>query len=238
MLNIVPEQNACLNTPTFEERLRKGVANNSSSEGGILPFTDDWGTINDLAVCLKSGESKDEIFELINKDWVMTLYRYRLASGPIVQIVLRLDDPEGRRKFIRPLRVDRQIGSVYKVAALAMAAPRPLYRLELLATAPVTSEVLLVEGEKAADAGQLLFPEIPVLTWSSGAQGYSKTDLSPLVGRRVVIWPDNDPTGAASTKTLAPLLLKIGVQSVRIVHVPETFPLKWDLANPVPVNHE
>ena len=238
MLNIIPDQNAFLNAPTFEERLQKGVANNSSSEGGILPFTDDWGSINDLAVCLKSGEAKDDIFELINKDWVMTLYRYRLASGPIVQIVLRLDDPEGPRKFIRPLRVDRQIGSVCKVAALAIAAPRPLYRLELLATAPVTSEVLLVEGEKAADAGQLLFPEIPVLTWSSGAQGYSKTDLSPLVGRQVVIWPDNDPTGAASTKALAPLLLKIGAQSVRIVQVPETFPLKWDLANPLPVYHE
>lgn len=236
MHNFSSEQNAFRDVSTIEERIRNGLSNNSTYEGGIIPFLEDWDE-KDLTVSLKNGKVKKDIFELINKGWTITLYRYRSASGMIVQIVLRLDDPAQTEKFIRPLRVERVLAGICQVVALAIEAPRPLYGLERLASASAQSEVLLVEGEKAADAGQVHFPEIPVLTWSSGAQGFNKSDLSPLSGRQVIIWPDNDPTGAASTKALATLLLGTGARSVRIVEVPDYFPDKWDLADLLPVPH-
>jgi hypothetical protein len=221
---------------TFEERLEQGLLSKEVIGDGILPFPEDWGE-DDLAICLKRGQVRDEIFERLNSGWPLTLYRYRLMAGTIIQIVLRLDNPAAPKKYVRPLRVQRLIGSRCEVVALAHCPPRPLYGLDRLAAASTESEVLLVEGEKAADAGQRVFPGMPVITWSNGAQGQSVADFTPLAGRRVIIWPDNDSTGATATKTLGPRLIEIGAQSVRVVQVPDWFPDKWDLAEPFPVPH-
>ena len=50
----------------------------------------------------------------------------------------------------------------------------------------------------------------------------------------MVIWPDNDPDGQLYARSVAALVLKAGASGVRIVHLPEGLPAKWDLADPVP----
>ncbi|MCL2124180.1 MAG: DUF6371 domain-containing protein, partial [Desulfovibrionaceae bacterium] len=110
----------------------------------------------------------------------------------------------------------------------ALPEPRPLYALEKLAAMP-EAPILLVEGEKTADAAQGYFPDHAVLTWSGGTNAVARADLSPLHDRKVIIWPDNDEAGFKAALTLAGLLE--GKADVSIVQPPDTLPEKWDLAD-------
>lgn len=58
-----------------------------------------------------------------------------------------------------------------------------------------SDKVLVVEGEKAADAGQKLFPKTAVLSIRGGASDVGSGDFSLLRGKTVYIWPDNDKPG-------------------------------------------
>jgi hypothetical protein len=70
--------------------------------------------------------------------------------------------------------------------------PRPLYGLDRLSHAPPGKTVIVVEGEKAADAGQRILPAYAVVSWMGGAQAVDQADWSPLNGHKVIIWPDAD----------------------------------------------
>ncbi len=72
--------------------------------------------------------------------------------------------------------------------------PYGLYRLDQLAARP-SAPVIVCEGEKAADAAQAFFPDHVAVTSPNGAGSALKTDWSPLAGREVKIWPDNDAPG-------------------------------------------
>jgi putative DNA primase/helicase len=71
--------------------------------------------------------------------------------------------------------------------------PRPLYGLEKLAAYP-EHDILLVEGEKAADAAQAIMGDAClVLSWMGGTAAADKVHLAHLKGRRrVFLWPDFD----------------------------------------------
>ena len=69
--------------------------------------------------------------------------------------------------------------------------PRYLYGLDRLAAKP-DATVLITEGEKCADAAAEQLPELACLTWPGGSKAVSKSDWSPLAGRKVIIWPDCD----------------------------------------------
>jgi putative DNA primase/helicase len=112
----------------------------------------------------------------------------------------------------------------------APPAPRPLYRLDALRQHP-DAPVLIVEGEKTADAAQLLFPSAVAITWPSGCKATAKADWSPLANRRCVLWPDADDVGREAMAKLVPRLHAVGVEQVRIVHPPADVPDGWDLAD-------
>jgi putative DNA primase/helicase len=138
--------------------------------------------------------------------------------------VVRKDKPDGG-KDILPLTWD---GSAWKWKA--PPAPRPLYGKRQLALKP-DAPVLVVEGEKTADAAALLYPSAVVITWPSGCKAIDKADWSPLAGRRCVLWPDADDAGREAMAKLAIRLLKAGADQVRIVHPPADVPEGWDLAD-------
>lgn len=71
------------------------------------------------------------------------------------------------------------------------AVPRVLYGADLLAQHP-DKPVLVVEGEKAADAGRLLFTGFVVVAWPGGVNGVDVADWQLLHGRDVVLWGDWD----------------------------------------------
>lgn len=91
--------------------------------------------------------------------------------------------------------------------------------------------VLIVEGEKAADAAQLLFPDFVVTCWPFGAGATANTDWSVLQGRNVIIWPDNDEPGFKAARKLAKLLVDVGTAKTVFVHPPLDLGTGWDLAD-------
>ncbi len=104
----------------------------------------------------------------------------------------------------------------------------PLYNLHHLVSRP-SFPVLLVEGEKTAEAALRFFPTYICTTWQGGSESFSKADLAPLQGRDVVFWPDNDEPGIAVVDEVLASL-----PQARVVELPPCMPHKWDLADPVP----
>lgn len=91
---------------------------------------------------------------------------------------------------------------------------KPLYNLpEIVAKLDVP--VLIVEGEKTAEAAKLLFPEFVVTTSCNGAGSPRKTNWSHLRGRDVIICPDNDTGGAKYAKVVNEILLSHSVNSIK-----------------------
>ncbi|MDY4885425.1 MAG: DUF3631 domain-containing protein [Alphaproteobacteria bacterium] len=113
--------------------------------------------------------------------------------------------------------------------------PTPLYNLGIF-TKYKDRKVLIVEGEKAANAAQkLLGDDYWVTTWCGGVGQVGKVSVLPLEGRRVYLWPDNDEPGKSAMQKMAQRLHKEAkAAEVYIVNVPANFPEKWDLADETP----
>ena len=147
---------------------------------------------------------------------------YKSASGGLLMRVCRFDRTTSsgeRAKEYRPVvygtgttKGKERTGWHWR----QLPNNRPLYGLDYLDAAPVSVPVVLVEGEKACDAARGLFNTYPCMTWSGGSKAIGKTDFSPLAGRDVWLWPDNDLAGSKTIDALRPVLNAIGVNSFRI----------------------
>ncbi|MEW5787257.1 MAG: DUF927 domain-containing protein [Pseudomonadota bacterium] len=124
----------------------------------------------------------------------------------------------GERKQFSPLTLWRDAGGGYRWQFKAPPEPRPLYGLHGLVTHP-EADAWLVEGEKAAEALATLRPGVPVLTWQGGALAVGKADLSPLAGRRCIVFQDHDEAGAKAAEGLVKRLRQLGVESIRLVNL-------------------
>lgn len=159
-------------------------------------------------------------------------WTYRDAHGEIMFHILRWPE-KGGGKTIMPLTLWRRANGKQEWKLKAPPAPRPLYGLQHLAARP-HAPVLIVEGEKSADAAAKHFPDRVVVTSPGGAQAAKHADWSPLRARTVAIWPDNDDAGATYARDAAQLALAAGAAEVRRIHVPEIFPPGWDLGDAIP----
>lgn len=152
------------------------------------------------------------------------IWTYRNAEGHVLGYVCRYDTDHG--KEILPLTW--QDGKwVWK----SFPKPRPLYGLDRLSANP-TATVLVVEGEKAADAAQDLFPQLVVVSWSGGAKAVKHSDFAPLEGRKVILSPDNDQPGKEAMLEVANMLP--GDCNVRWCNPPEDADEGWDFADADP----
>ena len=79
---------------------------------------------------------------------------------------------------------------------------RPLYGLDQLTARP-QAPVVVVEGEKAAEAAQRALPRMVVVTWPGGTNGVRWADFSPLELRDVTFWPDADGVGIEAMREIA-----------------------------------
>ena len=116
-------------------------------------------------------------------------------------------------------------------------SPRPLYGLDRLAANP-DAPVMILEGEKAADAAAELFPACVCITSPNGAEAWDKANWSVLLGRKkVLIVPDNDAAGFKYAQGVAGRLAGMGLQvfiaDVASMTAPDgsSLPDKWDLAD-------
>ena len=78
--------------------------------------------------------------------------------------------------------------------------------------------IVWVEGEKCAQA----IAEIGYIGASSipGANNVDKADYSPLYGRHVLVWPDDDQAGRKAGGLVARFLLEAGAARVQLAHTP------------------
>ena len=166
-------------------------------------------------------------------------YAYRDKNGDLLFYTLRLsdkNDPSG--KAILPLSYgywkNRPNQNRWALKHYANS-DRPLYGLHLLYKNH-NKPVLIVEGEKSADAAKQYFPDHVCISWSGGSGAVSKTNWSPLMGKEVLIWPDNDKAGYKASEKISSELRKQGVKSLKVVQENQLakFPEKWDLADPLP----
>ena len=130
---------------------------------------------------------------------------YRNIDGSVQGYILRFDLGQGK-KDIRPLTLwkDPTGRLIWKLRGFPQ--PHLLYQLDRLVTSS-EAPVLVVEGEKSADAAQLLFPGFVVTTAMHGAKSVEKADLTPLFGRNLLIWPDNDEAGQKYAADIAEIVL-------------------------------
>ncbi len=163
-------------------------------------------------------------------------WNYNDENGNLLFQVIRFNK-QGSDKSFRPCTYRQFKDGSRRWTYKGMDDPRPLYRLDQLAKRP-NSPVLVCEGEKATDAAQALFPEYVATTSPNGSQSPEKANWGTLKGRDVIIWPDHDKTGKEYAHKVAELALSAGANFVEIVQIPDSFPPKWDLADPVPKEHE
>ena len=207
----------------------------------------DWRSLKPTHDCpaLQLGEGCLEKLAYHNRETAR--YTYTDAQGHTLFQVVRLEPKDVHKtgKMTLPLSYGVDSGSADPTPGWALKKYQspdksllPLYNLKELINNP-TKPILIVEGEKTAEAAKVIFPEMVVTTWHGGAGNVPAADLSSLKGRNVVMWPDNDATGKKAMEALAQRCKDIGANSIKMVglefgdNAPK-LPEKWDLADALP----
>lgn len=158
------------------------------------------------------------------------IWKYTDLYGKSLGYVCRFNLETG--KVVLPFTL-RYNGKHYNWMWKGFDTPRPLYNQYSLINNP-DKIVLVVEGEKTADAAAKIFPEFVCITWMGGARAYQYTDWTPLRGHNVILWPDNDEPGEQAMKAIGQMILKmesIAQPRVRYVRNNPSWPVHWDLAD-------
>lgn len=174
------------------------------------------------------------------------IWAYNAPTGALIGYVCRFDKPEGKDVIPYSYCTD---GTRNEWRWQAFDTPRPLYNLDRLTSNPEAT-VIVVEGEKTADAAQTLLPHAVVTCWPGGTNAVGLVDWSPLDGRNILLWPDNDteqryggnhklsgqirpwyeqPGNAAMLQIAGYLAGK--ARLVKWIKNPEWAPHKWDVAD-------
>lgn len=175
------------------------------------------------------------------------VWPYYNGKGRLLLYVCRYDHEGG--KDIVPLSWVQQKGKPdrWKHKGVIGDKKRPLYGLDRLAAMP-DAPVLLVEGEKTADAAhELVGHEMACISWLGGTSTADRVALGPLAGRFVTLWPDFDskrrkPTGELlpdedqpgnkAMLTIAKALAGVAATVSMVGYtVAGQFPDAWDLAD-------
>ncbi len=134
------------------------------------------------------------------------IWQWKRANGDIIAVTARFDQLADGKKSILPYSLKDDILD----KGINFDGKRPLWRLpDLLAT---ELPILLVEGEKCASYAKKHAQGFFSTCWIGGTGGFSKTDFSPLAGKNVFIFPDNDEAGLKCANNIAKLLSDMKIQ--------------------------
>lgn len=167
---------------------------------------------------------------------VIASWAYRDTEGRLLSYTCRVEPEPGKKEIIPVTWMTNTKTGSTELRRKSLPEPRSLYGAELLSSNP-KANVILVEGEKAADAARRLLHGKPfiVLSWPGGGKAVPKADWSQLAGRKIVGWPDCDSKrdhktgeyfphheqpGTAAMLAISERVQKHGA-TIRIVRVPE-----------------
>lgn len=152
-------------------------------------------------------------------------YLYLNADGSVCCYMYRYELADGSKVF-RPWNAEN--------GKYEFPQPRPLYQLSKLTQ---HDKVIVVEGEKCADAlGKAGYLATTLMGGANSS--VDKTDLTPLKGKNVILWPDNDLPGKVYVRNVGNALLKLPVASLKITPATPGKPSKWDAADAVAENFD
>ncbi|MGH7441329.1 MAG: DUF6371 domain-containing protein, partial [bacterium] len=117
---------------------------------------------------------------ILNGREPVAIYEYSGLKNERLGYIARYDKPGGGKEFRT---------WVWREGAWrceGFPKPRPLYGLWRLAGAKPMNPVIVVEGEKCANALAQLIPSYVPISWPNGAASAKHADWSPLAGRTVV----------------------------------------------------
>lgn len=140
------------------------------------------------------------------------VYYYRNADNTLACLVARYQN--GQEKWFCPFTIWETEPGVLRWVKKGLPDQRPPYRSLDLCAHP-DHVVLLSEGEKCADAVAQAFPDYVSISWMGGSNAVEMTDFAPLMGRDVIILPDDDPAGEKATEALVAALKTVGVDRLR-----------------------
>ena len=195
---------------------------------------------NDCSPSGPPAEIRHYKFGVPSKTWA-----YRNTSGDVIGYACRFE-VEGEKQVL-PFTYKTN-GSEKKWTWMGFDKPRPLYNLHKIVQNPEKS-ILIVEGEKTADAASKLIPSVIATAWMGGASAVKYIDLTPLQGRVIVLWPDNDYTHAYKDGPMSEQIkpfhdqpgnkamleianaLKPYCRTIKWVNNPKDSPCGWDIAD-------
>jgi len=170
---------------------------------------------------------------------ITAMHKYKDHNSNLLGYVVRLEDQNGTHITPTLTYCENEKGQ-QEWQWQDFGENRPLYGQEKLVKYP-TKPVLIVEGEKAADSAQKLFPNHVVISWPGGAGEVEKANWGPLVGRNVILWPDHGETGLKAAQYIESTLKDINDKyrfevDIKTVDLPKDLPEKWNLADDLPKN--
>jgi len=161
------------------------------------------------------------------------IYSYYLPDGKLANYIARYETDKG--KSFLPFTYCKCKNGTKSWKHKNITDKRPLYGCEQLSIRN-KANVLIVEGEKTANAAKAIFPDYVVISWSGGSNAIQKSDWSVLYNRTITLWPDNDVPGKKAMSILYDILKEQSC-NLSIVSTPKNFPASWDLADDIP-NHK
>lgn len=127
-------------------------------------------------------------------------WAYKDAAGELLGFVYRFNTSDGGKETLPLTYCFNSTTKKHEWRWMQWQEPkRPLYGLDRLAAKP-DAFVLLVSGEKCADAALDLLTRGAIVTWSGGDNAVDKIDWTPLAGRRIYAWADCDAHRVKRTK--------------------------------------
>lgn len=165
---------------------------------------------------------------------IESVYTYKNLQNELCGYVVRIKDLENDKKETLPVVYTENSKGIRGWKSRGFGENRCLYNEQSLANS--NKPVLIVEGEKTADAAKALYPEFNVVSWSGGVNAVNKSNWSSLQGKEVIIWPDNDKAGIDAAGRIQELLAKQNITKAQVVALEKIdyLPIKWDLADELP----
>ena len=201
---------------------------------GVIPesIAEVFNPTKDLAFLVKKGK-------LATDNKITNTYEYRNIDNNLLGFAVRIEEGATGNKKVLPVAYchnEASGKSRWMSKGFSDNGTKPIYGLEKLAKAP-TQPILIVEGEKTADAASKLFQDHTVISWMGGAQSVDRVDWSKLSNKIITIWPDNDASGVTAAKTIAEHIDNhngfsglVSVVDTKLLNLPQ----KWDLADALP----
>ena len=143
-------------------------------------------------------------------------YQYNDAEGNPILWIVRYDFDD--KKILVPYRYENNL-----LIKENLPNKRPLYRLDKIKNA---DSVLILEGEKCVHTAMETNIKALPITWCGGTNSVYKTDWSPLSGKNIILWPDNDYAGIKAAIDIFSRLPKDCKSLKTIGELPENFPSK------------